>query len=122
MGTIGKNIFAPRYLAAGEKISAYVIPGLSIHPDDELRRILSVVCSAADITVEQACCKSRLHQLVLVRQIYCYIARNNTGYCLNTIGSVVDLHYSSVIHSVGKINDMIAIRDSETLAILKKIC
>jgi chromosomal replication initiation ATPase DnaA len=102
-------------------ISPYVYPGLPFQPDNDLKRILVLVCDAVEISIDEVQSKCRKPKLANARQVYCYIAKANTTHSLKKIGELINVDHSTVIYYIKKIEEMISVNDKLTMALLQKL-
>jgi chromosomal replication initiation ATPase DnaA len=102
-------------------ISPYIYPGLSFRPNNDLKRILLLVCQAAGISTDEIKRKCRKPKLVTARQVYCYIAKKNTTHSLREIGELVSIDHANTIHAIKKIKDLLSVNDKPVMDILNNL-
>jgi len=61
--------------------------------------IFTKICNVANVDKEQVKSRSRKHEIVIVRQIFCYLARELTKDTDKEIGNVIERDHSSVVYS-----------------------
>lgn len=74
-----------------------------------LRVILRQTAKEFDITVEQMRSKSRKPNIVLARQVYCHIARNDFKNTYTSIGEAILKHHATIIYAIRCIDSLISI-------------
>jgi chromosomal replication initiation ATPase DnaA len=70
--------------------------------------VLMAVCRLTGVSPEDVKSKSRRLDVVIVRQVYCYAARELTGASMKGIGEVVNRDHATVIHSYRVVQNMLA--------------
>lgn len=70
-----------------------------------LVHIVKVCCKICYVTYAEACSDSRSFNVVLARQMYMYIARENTNCTAKQIGKVVNLSHPTVLHHLLVVKD-----------------
>ena len=76
-----------------------------------LSSILSNVCEFYCLEESDVKSKLRYDELVIARQVYCYLSRNYTDKGLKEVGSLIGRHHATVCWSLNKINDLIDVGD-----------
>ena len=71
--------------------------------------ILKKVCSHYSIDKSFVIGKSRISNVVLARQMYCYISRHFSKKSYSEIGALININHSSVIYSIKTIENDIVI-------------
>ena len=98
--------------------------------DAELSVILSDVCKAACVSVDDVIGKSRFAKIVAARQLFCYVARKKTKLVIkNTefvekaiwtyrqIGAAINCGSATIIHSYNVVDNMLDTRQPEYVAL-----
>lgn len=67
--------------------------------NEDLFEILSKVSTSTMISIEKMRSKRRNRPIVEARQIFCKIAKEETYYTLDEIGSIINKDHATVIHS-----------------------
>lgn len=70
----------------------------------KLNDLIRVVCDEFSVTQEQLMGKFRTADIVLPRQVYCYVARNNTNASLMDIGGSINRNHATIINAVSAIS------------------
>jgi hypothetical protein len=73
--------------------------------------ILTEVCRLTATEPDDIKSKSRKQDTVIVRQMYCYVARKLTGATMEEIGNVINRNHATVTHSCKVIEQSIFIGD-----------
>lgn len=100
---------------------------ITYHDSPENRQTIIDICaSAAEITREQLLSKCRERRLCLARAIAAKMMRERMRYTLKQIGAAIaspnaPKHYSTVIHYLEMIDDLLFIKDSEATALLNEV-
>jgi len=94
--------------------SAYAMPGLKGRVElikksglDFVKHIVYEVCQYYAIKEELLYSKTRKHEIVLCRQIVCFISRQLTSLTLKSIGGHFYQDHTSCIHAIKTIKDLI---------------
>lgn len=73
-----------------------------------LELIFGIVCDHYNVNPERVKLRCREHELVWVRQLYCYMAKKFTSKSLKAIGSLIgNRDHTTVIHSKKVAQDLI---------------
>jgi chromosomal replication initiation ATPase DnaA len=75
-------------------------------------KILTVCSNVSGIPEETIKGKNRFRSIVVVRQIFCYIAREHFNYGLVEIADVINKDHTTVIHSYRLIKNLLELKDS----------
>jgi hypothetical protein len=78
---------------------------------EQLEMILQNCSEVSGVSIEKIKSKDRFRHIVVVRQIYCYIAKKYFSYTLLEIGKSINRDHSSVIHSIELVEKMIELND-----------
>ena len=95
--------------------------------DSELSAILSDVCMAAGVSVEDVRGESRVGKILRARQMYCYVTRKQeltpgvSQWYLREIGSVINRDHSTVIHSCEVVENMLKTKHKEYEKVINKL-
>ena len=92
-----------------------IMKGVPINSDERLLHILECCCKVCHVSVEEACSNSRIFNVVLARQMYFYIARENTSLRLKDIGKVVNLSHPAVCYHLFEIKNRFREKDNTYL-------
>jgi len=85
--------------------SYWTFPGIdNITPEEIFKKI----CISEDADPETVK-KSRKYEYVIIKQMYCYIARKMTMASFKEIGEVIDKDHATVLYSCNKIEDHLGI-------------
>ena len=93
------------------------IPGVARLLEHQLKR----ACDIAGVKVEDAIGRSRKQELVLARQLYCYLARLNTNASLAKIGYFINRDHVSVLHSLNKAKWYLEVKDPLMMKIFNRL-
>ena len=89
--------------------------------------ILVRVSEASGVTIEDIAGRLRKENIVIARQMFCYVARihlKKTGvpkWQLHKIGSVINRDHSSVLHSCAVVENMMETRHPEYISLGVKL-
>lgn len=87
----------------------------------QLEMIMNICSEVSGVSVEKIKSKDRFRSIVVVRQIYCYIARKYFCYTLLEIGKSVNRDHTSVIHSCELIETMLQLKDPLITQLYEKV-
>jgi chromosomal replication initiator protein len=97
----------------------WIKPGLI--NTDSLEGILNEVCQLTGTKPDDIKSKSRKQETVIVRQVYCYVAREITGETMEKIGNVINREHATVVHSCKVVGDAVAVGDRRVMEVLEKV-
>jgi chromosomal replication initiation ATPase DnaA len=83
--------------------------------------VLNEVCRLTGTDTDDIRSKSRRLDVVIVRQVYCYAARELTGTSMKEIGKVIHRDHATVIYSCRVIADAVFVGDRHVMDVLEKI-
>jgi hypothetical protein len=86
-----------------------------------MHELIKVISEAAKIDIDKIIGKERFRPYMIPRQLLCYYLRKKYFMTLEAIGNVIGKHHSSVIHSIAVIENMISIKDTETISLMALI-
>jgi chromosomal replication initiation ATPase DnaA len=86
-----------------------------------LVEILSDVSEASGVSVEQIAGESRLEEIRIARQVFCYAARQTGKWTDEHIGEAIGRDRTTVIHSCRQAETNIAVRDKYTMEVYEKV-
>lgn len=92
----------------------------------KLKNILSVVSASTGVSVEVLKSgggikgKRGMREVTTARQIYCYIAREKTGYSLSEIGRSINRNHATILYSIKTIKGYIDVGDSAIIDVCRK--
>lgn len=112
------------YFCNQRKISPWMFAGLPeenrksfVTPDSVFR----AVCRQTGVDPEIVKSKVRNCDTVMVRMIYCYLARMETDASLSDIGKVIGRNHTSVIYFNRRVQELIDIKDSKMMNVYNKV-
>jgi len=123
MGKFQKMMFQRFKLYCGVSLRNYVIPSKAFVPDAPISNLwMSIVKIAFEQDgLDLIRTIHRRHREILVyRQIYCYIAREK-GYSYLSIGKQIHKDHSTCIHAYRLVSDLLKIKDPLTKEIYNKV-
>jgi chromosomal replication initiation ATPase DnaA len=91
----------------------------------KLEDILSAVSAASGVSVEALKVgggikgKRGSRDVTTARQIYCYMAREKTGYSLKKIGKVVNRNHATALYSIETIRGYVEIGDRDIIDVIE---
>ena len=74
---------------------------------NKYEQMVKIACEVVGIKPEQIKLRQRTQNLVLARQLICYIAVNHMGFPVTTVGQMIGRDHSTVIHSRNTFRDML---------------
>jgi chromosomal replication initiation ATPase DnaA len=77
--------------------------------------VLTEVCRLTGTDTDDIKSKSRWMETVVVRQVYCYTARELTGASMKEIGSVINRDHATVLYSCRVIADAVSVGDRHVM-------
>ena len=83
--------------------------------------VFCLVCKLTGADPEDVKSKSRKLNVVVVRQIYCMIAKELTNATMQEIGSVINRDYSTAIYSSKQAKNNIGAEDKPTMKVFNTI-
>lgn len=86
-----------------------------------LNELLEVICLINKQEIDRVKGRKRFKELVFTRQLFYYFAKSYYGATLREIQEVINVHHSTILHSVELINDLIYIKDQITLGRIERI-
>ena len=89
-------------------------------PDADLDIILMEICDILNVSRKDILSTSRARDFVFARQLYCYAARQLTGYSLKAVGKKINRDHTTVIHSVNEVKDFLATADAAFMPVWHK--
>jgi chromosomal replication initiation ATPase DnaA len=106
------------YFCNQQKQNYWTTPGMNV---DSPESVLTEVCRLTGTDPDIIKSKSRRLDVVIVRQVYCYTARELTGASMKEIGKVINRNHATVIYSCRVIADAMTISDRHVMEVLEKI-
>lgn len=103
-----------------EKVNPYVYAGID-YSKVPIVDILDDICRITHVSHADVISESRKVKNVIARQIFCFIARKQTGAKYSEIGKVINRDRTSAIHSCKKVRQNIEINDAPTMKIYRKV-
>jgi len=92
-------------------------PIYKMNKDKELTEILQKVCDASGIMPHDIIAITRKREIVIARQLFCYITIKYFNYTLVQVGRFLNRHHSTVIHSVNAYTDYLQMKYKNETAI-----
>ena len=86
-------------------LSPYTFPGLSTTGPIRIMDIANFVCQEYHVTMNQLRSKKRTRDLVISRQVYCFLCRNYTTASLQVIGNLIYRDHATVLYSANVVRD-----------------
>lgn len=85
---------------------------LTSYPDifelkDKYEEMVKIACEVVGVSPDQIKLRNRTQNIVLVRQLICYIAVNHMGFTVTSVGQMIGRDHSTVIHSRNTFRDML---------------
>jgi chromosomal replication initiator protein len=81
-----------------------------MNKNKELTEILQKVCDASGIMPHDIIAITRKREIVIARQLFCYITIKYFNYTLVQVGRFLNRHHSTVIHSVNAYTDYLQMK------------
>jgi chromosomal replication initiator protein len=81
-----------------------------MNKNKELTEILQRVCDSSGIMPHDIISKNRKREIVIARQLFCYITIKYFNYTLVQVGRFLNRHHSTVIHSVNAYTDYLQMK------------
>ena len=78
---------------------------------------IDVFCSKVGVEKDLLLGRSRPQWLNNIRQVYCYVCVEHYNMTLEQTGKNINRHYSTVIHSVNRVKDLLSVKDKYILVI-----
>jgi chromosomal replication initiator protein len=88
-----------------------------MNKNKELTEILQKVCDASGIMPHDIIAITRKREIVIARQLFCYITIKYFNYTLIQVGRFLNRHHSTVIHSVNAYTDYLQMKYKKETAI-----
>ena len=88
-----------------------------MNKNKELTEILQKVCDASGIMPHDIIAITRKREIVIARQLFCYITIKYFSYTLVQVGRFLNRHHSTVIHSVNAYTDYLQMKYKNETAI-----
>jgi len=88
-----------------------------MNKNKELTEILQKVCNASGIMPHDIIAITRKREIVIARQLFCYITIKYFNYTLVQVGRFLNRHHSTVIHSVNAYTDYLQMKYKNETAI-----
>ena len=88
-----------------------------MNKNKELTEILQKVCDASGIMPHDIIAITRKREIVIARQLFCYITIKYFNYTLLQVGRFLNRHHSTVIHSVNAYTDYLQMKYKNETAI-----
>jgi len=88
-----------------------------MNKNKELTEILQKVCDASGIMPHDIIAITRKREIVIARQLFCYITIKYFNYTLVQVGRFLNRHHSTVIHSVNAYTDYLQMKYKKETAI-----
>jgi chromosomal replication initiation ATPase DnaA len=88
-----------------------------MNKNKELTEILQKVCDASGIMPHDIITSTRKREIVIARQLFCYITIKYFNYTLVQVGRFLNRHHSTVIHSVNAYTDYLQMKYKNETAI-----
>ena len=88
-----------------------------MNKNKELTEILQKVCDASGIMPHDIIAITRKREIVIARQLFCYITIKYFNYTLVQVGRFLNRHHSTVIHSVNAYTDYLQMKYKNETAI-----
>jgi len=104
-----------------EKPCPYVFPGLSQSLSLTPEEVFNKICKTAGVEPKIIKSQCRKGKNIIIRHIYCYIARKQTQKPFCEIGNIIKRTHSSVIHSCRVVQNGIETNDKQIMKIYNKL-
>ncbi|MEA2066252.1 MAG: chromosomal replication initiator protein DnaA [Thermotogota bacterium] len=103
-------------LLAQQVLASYV-PSVTVSKrKDELEMIISTIENLLDVERKKIFGKSREKNVVLARQVFIYVLKNEFGRSITEIGKLINRTHSTVIHSLKKIKKSISSNEDPSVS------
>jgi len=83
--------------------------------------ILEKVSEKSGVSIEDIASQRRDKNIVIARQVYCFLAVEKTKETTKSIGKSINRDYSTVIYSRSVVVDMIEVNDCEYISLLEAV-
>lgn len=101
-----------------ERLKTMIInPIHKMNKNKELLEILQKVCDASGIMPHDILSKTRKRDIVIARQLFCYLTMTYYNYTLVQVGRFLSRDHSTVIHSVNAYTDYLQMKYKNETAI-----
>lgn len=101
-----------------ERLKQMIInPINKMNKNEDLVYILQRVCDASGIMPHDVLSKTKKREVVIARQLFCYITIKYFNYTLKTVGNFLIRDHSTVIHSVNAYTDYLQLKYKNETAI-----
>lgn len=101
-----------------ERLKTMIInPIHKMNKNKELLEILQKVCDASGIMPHDILSKTKKREVVIVRQLFCYLTMTYYNYTLVQIGRFLNRDHSTVIYSVNAYTDYLQMKYKNETAI-----
>ncbi|MGC9383244.1 MAG: chromosomal replication initiator protein DnaA [Kosmotogaceae bacterium] len=95
-------------ISLAQQVLASYVPSITVSKrKDELEMIISTIENLLDVERKKFFGKSRKKNVVLARQVFIYVLKNEFGRSITEIGKLINRTHSTVIHSLKKIEKSI---------------
>ena len=100
-----------KYQKEIERLKTMIInPIHKMNKNKELLEILQKVCDASGIIPHDILSKTRKREVVIARQLFCYLTMTFYNYTLVQVGRFLNRDHSTVIHSVNAYTDYLQMK------------
>lgn len=100
-----------KYQKEIERLKTMIInPIHKMNKNKELLEILQKVCDASGIMPHDILSKTRKREVVIARQLFCYLTMTYYNYTLVQVGRFLSRDHSTVIHSVNAYTDYLQMK------------
>lgn len=100
-----------KYQKEIERLKTMIInPIHKMNKNKELLEILQKVCDASGIMPHDILSKTRKREIVIARQLFCYITVKYFNYTLKNVGNFLNRDHSTVVHSVNAYTDYLQMK------------
>lgn len=107
-----------KYQKEIERLKTMIInPIHKMNKNKELLEILQKVCDASGIMPHDILSKTRKREVVIARQLFCYLTMTYYNYTLVQVGRFLSRDHSTVIHSVNAYTDYLQMKYKNETAI-----
>jgi chromosomal replication initiator protein len=104
-------------ISLAQKVLASYVPSVTVSKrKDELEMIITTIENLLDVERKKIFGKSRKKNVVLARQVFIYILKNDFGRSITEIGKLINRTHSTVIHSLKKIEKSISSNEDPSLS------
>lgn len=101
-----------------ERLKTMIInPIHKMNKNKELLEILQKVCDASGIMPHDILSKTRKREVVIARQLFCYLTMTYYNFTLVQVGRFLSRDHSTVIHSVNAYTDYLQMKYKNETAI-----